>query len=174
MASCESDARQPLLIPLGVALCKAVGTVGICTLPTCASLIVMLLLGTVCGLASTCISLRRSGGEVLLLKRSSAHNDQKWGLPGGNVEEGDKDLIDTAKREATEEMGKLPPFDVKGEILTVYVSLTDCSWPCLCGSEMLHGHDDRCGACLHLPLGNICSGSTRMGVQSCGPAGCCA
>ncbi len=61
----------------------------------------------------------RSGGEVLLLKRSSAHNDQKWGLPGGNVEEGDKDLIDTAKREATEEMGTLPPFDVKGEILTV-------------------------------------------------------
>ena len=57
---------------------------------------------------------------MLLLKRSSAHNDQKWGLPGGNVEEGDKDLIDTAKREATEEMGTLPPFDVKGEILTVY------------------------------------------------------
>ncbi len=72
---------------------------------------------------------RRSGGEVLLLKRSSAHNDQKWGLPGGNVEEGDKDLIDTAKREATEEMGKLPPFDVKGELLTVYVS----PWPTACG-----------------------------------------
>ena len=74
---------------------------------------------------------RRSGGEVLLLKRSSAHNDQKWGLPGGNVEEGDKDLIDTAKREATEEMGKLPPFDVKGEILTVYVSLVDCLQQCM-------------------------------------------
>ncbi len=77
-------------------------------------------------LVLTCYLARRSGGEVLLLKRSSAHNDQKWGLPGGNVEEGDKDLIDTAKREATEEMGKLPPFDVKGEILTVYVSLADC------------------------------------------------
>lgn len=61
-----------------------------------------------------------SDGDVLLLKRSSIHNDRKWGLPGGNVEEGDSDLIQTARREATEEMGTLPKFKVKGEILTVY------------------------------------------------------
>ena len=59
-------------------------------------------------------------GDTLLLKRSSSHNDRKWGLPGGNVEEGDGSLIETARREATEEMGPLPPFEVKGEILTLY------------------------------------------------------
>ena len=57
---------------------------------------------------------------MLLLKRSSPHNNRKWGLPGGNVETGDGELIDTAKREATEEMGKLPALEVKGEILITY------------------------------------------------------
>eukprot|EP00240_Pyramimonas_obovata_P011877 CAMPEP_0118944262 /NCGR_PEP_ID=MMETSP1169-20130426/39978_1 /TAXON_ID=36882 /ORGANISM="Pyramimonas obovata, Strain CCMP722" /LENGTH=114 /DNA_ID=CAMNT_0006889715 /DNA_START=212 /DNA_END=556 /DNA_ORIENTATION=+ len=31
-----------------------------------------------------------------------------WGLPGGNVEDGDSSLFETAKREATEELGPLP------------------------------------------------------------------
>ena len=60
---------------------------------------------------------------MLLLKRSSPHNNRKWGLPGGNVENGDGDLIDTARREAAEEMGPLPPFQVKGEVLTVCVPM---------------------------------------------------
>jgi 8-oxo-dGTP pyrophosphatase MutT (NUDIX family) len=46
--------------------------------------------------------------EVLLLLRNSKHNDNTWGLPGGNVEEGDASLFETAKRESTEELGPLP------------------------------------------------------------------
>lgn len=60
----------------------------------------------------------RSNGEVLLLKRNSLHNKDKWGLPGGNIEDGDNELLATAKREATEELGSMPDFQLKGEILT--------------------------------------------------------
>ena len=60
----------------------------------------------------------RSGGEVLLLRRASSHNDNTWGLPGGNVEEGDPDLLATATREAAEEMGGVPPMNVTGQVLT--------------------------------------------------------
>eukprot|EP00976_Prorocentrum_cordatum_P117835 1196370-Prorocentrum_minimum.AAC.5 len=49
-----------------------------------------------------------SGDEILLLLRNSKHNDKTWGLPGGNVEDGDSSLFETAKREATEELGPLP------------------------------------------------------------------
>jgi len=86
-----------------------------------------------------------SDGDVLLLKRSSIHNDRKWGLPGGNVEEGDSDLIQTARREATEEIGPLPKFKVKGEILTVYAPTSRPQTPAdglsdlalLCGCELM-------------------------------------
>ena len=37
---------------------------------------------------------------------------------GGNVEEADGDLLETAKREATEEMGRLPPFRLHSRINT--------------------------------------------------------
>ena len=70
----------------------------------------MRLLGAVC---------RRSGGEVLLLKRNSLHNHDKWGLPGGNVDEGDDQALATAEREALEEMGSLPAYTVAGEIHTM-------------------------------------------------------
>eukprot|EP00775_Hariotina_reticulata_P006023 gene6021-6261_t len=59
-----------------------------------------------------------SEGKVLLLKRSSKHNDKTWGLPGGNVEAGDEGLLGTAAREAYEELGQVPPFEVKAQVLT--------------------------------------------------------
>jgi ADP-ribose pyrophosphatase YjhB (NUDIX family) len=60
----------------------------------------------------------RSGEEALLLLRASKHNDRTWGLPGGNAEDGDADLLATAMREGTEEMGGVPPCNVTGQILT--------------------------------------------------------
>eukprot|EP00878_Enallax_costatus_P006097 GHUV01006393.1.p1 GENE.GHUV01006393.1~~GHUV01006393.1.p1 ORF type:complete len:180 (+),score=40.05 GHUV01006393.1:209-748(+) len=57
-------------------------------------------------------------GQVLLLKRHSKHNDQTWALPGGNVEASDDSLLSTATREAFEELGSVPPFEVRAQILT--------------------------------------------------------
>lgn len=59
-----------------------------------------------------------SGDEVLLLERNSKHNDKTWGLPGGNVEAGDWTLRDTASREAKEELGSLPQYEIITEIKT--------------------------------------------------------
>ncbi|KAK9856851.1 hypothetical protein WJX84_001732, partial [Apatococcus fuscideae] len=60
-----------------------------------------------------------SGGDVLLLLRNSKHNDRTWGLPGGNKEGEDADMLATARREATEEMGPLPePLDIMDSFLT--------------------------------------------------------
>ena len=57
-------------------------------------------------------------GHVLLLLRNSKHNDKTWGLPGGNSEN-DETLLQTAVREAGEEMGPLPAgYEVKREVLT--------------------------------------------------------
>ena len=56
--------------------------------------------------------------EVLLLQRRSQHNDFKWGLPGGNAEGDDPTPLDTAQREAIEELGHLPPYHVVLELLT--------------------------------------------------------
>jgi ADP-ribose pyrophosphatase YjhB (NUDIX family) len=53
------------------------------------------------------------------LQRQSKHNNQKWGLPGGNVEADDSSLLTTATREANEEMSSLPPFEVLGQIQTL-------------------------------------------------------
>ncbi len=51
---------------------------------------------------------------MLLLLRAGKHNAGKWGLPGGNVEPGDgQELLSTATREAVEEMGSVPPFEVR-------------------------------------------------------------
>ena len=60
----------------------------------------------------------RSDQKVLLLLRNSKHNDSTWGLPGGNAEAGDANLLQTATREAVEEMGALPGFEVIAEIAT--------------------------------------------------------
>lgn len=57
-------------------------------------------------------------GELLLLLRRSTHNDRHWGLPGGNVEARDPTLQATALREATEELGALPPLQLLAELLT--------------------------------------------------------
>jgi len=63
----------------------------------------------------------RSGDKVLLLERNSKHNDKTWGLPGGNVEAGDWTLLDTASREAKEELGNLPQYELITEIKTRHV-----------------------------------------------------
>lgn len=56
----------------------------------------------------------RCQGDVLLLRRSSTSgNANTLGLPGGNADPEDADLMATAVREAQEEMGApLPPFTV--------------------------------------------------------------
>ena len=51
---------------------------------------------------------REDDGRFLLLQRRSKHHDRAWGLPGGNAEPADGSLLDTAEREAAEEMGGLP------------------------------------------------------------------
>ena len=55
---------------------------------------------------------------MLLLKRSSKHNDQTWGLPGGNFDAEDADLQSTAQREAFEELGGMPAHVVTASLLT--------------------------------------------------------
>ena len=67
---------------------------------------------------------RSSDDKVLLLQRTSKHNDGKWGLPGGNAEKVDSDFQATAEREATEELGALPNFQIAGSLLTKCAS-----WP---------------------------------------------
>ena len=59
-----------------------------------------------------------SDNQVLLLLRSGKHNASTWGLPGGNVEAGDRDLQATAEREATEELGHLPEYSISSSVLT--------------------------------------------------------
>ncbi len=45
--------------------------------------------------------------QVLLLRRVSNNNGNKWGLPGGNVEPQDGgNLMATATREGIEELGE--------------------------------------------------------------------
>ncbi len=64
-------------------------------------------------------SLRSCGGEVLLLQRTSKNNFGTWGLPGGNADDTDADLLEVATREAQEEMGpQLPRFQVRESVLT--------------------------------------------------------
>lgn len=60
----------------------------------------------------------RYNNQFLLLLRDSKHNNNTWGLPGGNQEQLDPDLMQTALREGTEEMGSLPEFEVLTEIKT--------------------------------------------------------
>ncbi len=52
---------------------------------------------------------REDDNRILLLQRKSKHHDRAWGLPGGNADDTDGSLLDTAEREAAEEMGGLPP-----------------------------------------------------------------
>lgn len=59
------------------------------------------------------------GDQALVLLRTSKHNNNTWGLPGGNSDASDNNLFETAKREAIEEMGHLPEFLLKGKVLTV-------------------------------------------------------
>lgn len=59
-----------------------------------------------------------AAGKVLLLKRNSKHNDNTWTVPGGNVDDTDSSLLGTATREAMEELGSVPPFEVKAQITT--------------------------------------------------------
>lgn len=54
--------------------------------------------------------------ELLVLLRNSKHNNNTWGLPGGNADREDEgDLRQTAIREAREEMEVLPEYDVVGQ-----------------------------------------------------------
>jgi 8-oxo-dGTP pyrophosphatase MutT (NUDIX family) len=81
------------------------------------------------------------GGECLLLLRSkNSGNPCTWGLPGGNAEPGeDASLLETARREASEECGPVPPFTVQHEVLTrrgkhgqkhftVFIATTPTRW----------------------------------------------
>ena len=54
----------------------------------------------------------------MLLKRSTeSGNPETWGLPGGNAEAQEAgDLLGTASREATEEMGELPASFRQGRL----------------------------------------------------------
>ena len=56
---------------------------------------------------------------MLLLLRSGSHNAATWGLPGGNRDAADADLLATALREAEEEVGGVPEHAVQAELLTV-------------------------------------------------------
>lgn len=65
----------------------------------------------------------KGGGDlsILLLKRTSKHHGGAWGLPGGNVEPGDANLLATAAREAGEELGLAagggaPPYAVRAQL----------------------------------------------------------
>lgn len=49
---------------------------------------------------------------------TSNYNDNKWAFPGGNQEDSDSSLLATATREAREELGQVPPFEIKAQILT--------------------------------------------------------
>ena len=57
--------------------------------------------------------------ELLLLLRSSKHNDSTWRLPGGNADRGET-LEAVALREAVEEMGGLPAGVGKGAVGEAY------------------------------------------------------
>eukprot|EP00892_Ulva_mutabilis_P011531 jgi/Ulvmu1/8750/UM048_0004.1 len=58
-------------------------------------------------------------GDVLVLLRNSKHNNNTWGLPGGNADKEDNgDLLETARREAKEELEVLPEYAVRGQVLT--------------------------------------------------------
>lgn len=61
----------------------------------------------------------------------SKHNDNTWTVPGGNVEAADSSLLGTATREAMEELGGVPPFEIRTQILTKYVVACEalgCLW----------------------------------------------
>lgn len=45
------------------------------------------------------------GHSILLLRKKSGDAKGRWGLPGGHAESFDKNVLDTAKREAKEETG---------------------------------------------------------------------
>jgi len=55
--------------------------------------------------------------HALLLKRNSKHNDNTWGIPGGNADAGEI-MLDTASREAVEEMGGCPGMTILDYVLT--------------------------------------------------------
>lgn len=69
-------------------------------------------------MAAELLEIYRHEGKVLLLLRTSLNNNNTWGLPGGNLEAVDTDLLVTAKREGTEELGALPDFEVLANIKT--------------------------------------------------------
>ena len=108
----------------------------------------------------------RSGDELLLLLRNSTHNNNTWGLPGGNVEDNDTDLLDTAKREAQEEMGALPSATFQNQILTKYVPVWHCNYACLVAHKLhviarkLHVIAHKPHVIAHNP--HICNGSSCL------------
>jgi len=80
------------------------------------------------------------GLQVLLTKRAShlKHHPSQVSFPGGKVEKGDKSLIDTALREAFEEVGlpreavtvagQLPPYQtISGFQVTPVIAIVDRS-----------------------------------------------
>lgn len=75
-----------------------------------------------------------------MLLRNSKHNNNTWGLPGGNADREDGgDLLQTAVREAIEEMTTLPEYEVVGKV-HIHLSLIDC----IGDAPMLHNCNSRC------------------------------
>jgi len=65
------------------------------------------------------LALVTATADVLVLLRSaSSRNPGTWGLPGGNVDAADATLLACACREAREEMGSVPDFQVVRQVLT--------------------------------------------------------
>lgn len=73
---------------------------------------------------------RDSGWHIVLIERNSSHPDDRHGgqisFPGGKFEEGDRNLADTALREAHEEVG-VDPDTVKliGELTELYIPVSN-------------------------------------------------
>ncbi|KAK9811905.1 hypothetical protein WJX72_012201 [[Myrmecia] bisecta] len=57
-------------------------------------------------------------GQVFLVLRSSSRGNNTWAVPGGDVDKDDPDMQATASSLASEELGSLPAYEVKGQILT--------------------------------------------------------
>ncbi|MCB0592452.1 MAG: CoA pyrophosphatase [Lewinellaceae bacterium] len=73
---------------------------------------------------------KASGWHIVLIERNSSHPDDRHGgqisFPGGKFEEGDRNLADTALREAHEEVGVDPStVTLIGELTELYIPVSN-------------------------------------------------
>lgn len=72
---------------------------------------------------------KENGGlHIVFIRRTSGHNDKhagQIGFPGGKFEQGDKDLLYTAMREASEEIAvDLSRLDILGPLTPLYITVS--------------------------------------------------